>query len=45
MGPANDWLRVDEQSPGLLMVGLVAPPEGYRTLSGGKVEEKRAAAE
>ena len=38
---ATDWSRVDEQSPGLPMVGLVAPPEGYRTLSGGKVEEKR----
>jgi 2-methylaconitate cis-trans-isomerase PrpF len=23
------------------MVGLVAPPEGYRTLSGGKIKEKQ----
>ena len=44
MGLATDWSRVDEQSPGLPMVGLVAPPEGYRTLSGGsgvEVEEKQ----
>jgi 2-methylaconitate cis-trans-isomerase PrpF len=43
MGLATDWSRVDEQSPGLPMVGLVAPPAGYRTLSGGsggEVEEK-----
>ena len=44
MGLATDWSRVDEQSPGLPMVGLVAPPAGYRTLSGGsgvEVEEKQ----
>ncbi len=41
MGLATDWARVDKQSPGLPMVGLVAPPEGYRTLSGGEVEEKQ----
>jgi 2-methylaconitate cis-trans-isomerase PrpF len=41
MGLATDWSRVDEQSPGLPMVGLVAPPEGYRTLSGGQVEDKQ----
>ena len=41
VGLATDWSRVDEQSPGLPMVGLVAPPEGYRTLSGGEVEEKQ----
>ena len=40
MGLAADWARVDEQSPGLPMLGLVAPSEGYRTLSGGRVEEK-----
>jgi len=40
MGLASDWARVDEESPGLPMVGLVAPPAGYRTLSGGSVEEK-----
>jgi 2-methylaconitate cis-trans-isomerase PrpF len=43
MGLATDWARVDEESPGLPMVGLVAPPAGYRTLSGGsfgEVEEK-----
>jgi 2-methylaconitate cis-trans-isomerase PrpF len=40
MGLAADWARVDEESPGLPMVGLVAPPAGYRTLSGGSVEEK-----
>ena len=41
MGLASDWSRVDEQYPGGPMVGLVAPPEGYRTLSGGTVEEKQ----
>jgi len=41
MGLATDWSRVDEQSPGLPMIGLVAPPEGYRTLSGGQVEDKQ----
>ena len=41
MGLATDWSRVDEQSPGLPMVGLVAPPAGYRTLSGGQVEERQ----
>ena len=40
MGLATDWTRADEQSPGLPMVGLVAPPAGYRTLSGGRVEEQ-----
>jgi 2-methylaconitate cis-trans-isomerase PrpF len=39
MGLATDWKQVDEQSPGLPMVGLVAAPDGYRTLSGGHVEE------
>ena len=41
MGLASDWSRVDEQYPGGPMVGLVAPPQGYRTLSGGTVEEKQ----
>ena len=41
MGLATDWSRVDEQSPGLPMVGLIAPPEGYRTLSGDEVEQKQ----
>jgi 2-methylaconitate cis-trans-isomerase PrpF len=41
MGLATDWARIDEQSPGLPMVGLVAPPAGYRTLSGGEVEDKQ----
>jgi 2-methylaconitate cis-trans-isomerase PrpF len=36
MGLASDWTRVDEQSPGLPMVGLVAPPADYQTLSGGE---------
>jgi 2-methylaconitate cis-trans-isomerase PrpF len=40
MGLASEWARVDEESPGLPMVGLVAAPAGYRTLSGGSVEEK-----
>jgi 2-methylaconitate cis-trans-isomerase PrpF len=39
MGLATDWRRVDDQSPGLPMVGLVAAPSAYRTLSGGQVED------
>ena len=34
-GFCADWLLVDEDSPGLPMVGLVAPPQDYTTLSGG----------
>jgi 2-methylaconitate cis-trans-isomerase PrpF len=37
MGLVTDWTRVDEQSPGLPMVGLVAPPADYATLSSSKV--------
>jgi 2-methylaconitate cis-trans-isomerase PrpF len=40
MGLATDAARADEQSPGLPMVGLVAPPADYRTLSGTWTEEK-----
>ena len=40
MGLATNWRRVDDQSPGLPIVGLVAAPRAYRTLSGGQVEEK-----
>jgi len=41
MGLATHWAQVDEQSPGLPMVGLVGPPAGYRTLSGREVEDKQ----
>jgi hypothetical protein len=41
MGMAADWARAEEQSPGLPMIGFVAPPEDYRTLSGGRVERRR----
>lgn len=41
MGLATDWRRVDQQSPGLPMVGLVAAPADYRTLSGDRAEDKR----
>ena len=41
MGLATDWARADEQSPGLPMAGLVAPPAGYRTLSGAQAEEEQ----
>ncbi|PXY23209.1 PrpF protein [Prauserella sp. PE36] len=34
IGLCADWRSVDDQSPGLPMVGLVAAPAGYRTLSG-----------
>ena len=40
MGLATDWSRVDEQSPGLPMVGLVAPPRGIAPCPGAEVEEK-----
>jgi 2-methylaconitate cis-trans-isomerase PrpF len=40
MGLATGVAHADEQSPGLPMVGLVAPPAGYGTLSGTDVEEK-----
>ena len=33
MGLTQNWDRVDEQSPGLPMVGMVAAPADYRTLS------------
>ncbi len=35
LGFCADWRRVDEDSPGLPMVGLVAPAKDYVTLSGG----------
>jgi 2-methylaconitate cis-trans-isomerase PrpF len=38
MGLATDVAYADEQSPGLPLVGLVAGPARYRTLSGGRVE-------
>ncbi|GHE76423.1 hypothetical protein GCM10017786_01790 [Amycolatopsis deserti] len=38
IGLCADWHRVDDESPGLPMVGLVAPPGGYRTLSGTTAE-------
>jgi hypothetical protein len=42
--PNGPVLRVHPPAlPSLLVVGLVAPPEGYRTLSGGKVQAKQAA--
>jgi 2-methylaconitate cis-trans-isomerase PrpF len=40
MGLATDWTQVDEQSPGLQMVGLVAPPASYRSLSGDDIQQK-----
>lgn len=40
MGLATDAARADEQSPGLPMVGLVAPSAGYRTLSGTETGDK-----
>jgi len=40
MGLAQHWDRVDDESPGLPMVGTVAEPAAYTTLSGGAVEDK-----
>ncbi len=37
MGLAQNWDRVDDQSPGLPMVGMVAAPADYQTLSGASV--------
>ncbi|WP_410599063.1 2-methylaconitate cis-trans isomerase PrpF family protein [Amycolatopsis sp. lyj-90] len=34
IGLCADWRRVDEQSPGLPMVGFVSEPAGYPTLNG-----------
>jgi 2-methylaconitate isomerase len=39
IGLATDWALADDQSPGLPMVGLVAPPQAYRTLAGGTAGE------
>ena len=40
MGFAEHWARVDDESPGLPMVGMVAPPADYPTLSGGAVKQQ-----
>ncbi|MGW4587795.1 PrpF domain-containing protein [Amycolatopsis thermoflava] len=37
-GLCTDWHRVDDESPGLPMVGLVAPPGDYCTLTGTTAE-------
>jgi 2-methylaconitate cis-trans-isomerase PrpF len=37
LGFCADWRRVDEDSPGVPMVGLVAAPEDYTTLGGDQV--------
>ncbi|MFC1407664.1 PrpF domain-containing protein [Streptacidiphilus sp. N1-12] len=38
--PGADWRRVDDPaSPGLPLIGLVAPPADYRTLGGGSAAE------
>lgn len=39
IGLCTDWRRVDDQSPGLPMVGLVSEPADYRTLSGAVAED------
>jgi hypothetical protein len=39
MGLAKHWDHVDDESPGLPMVGMVAAPAAYQTLSGEHVEE------
>ena len=41
MGLAQHWDHVDDESPGLPMVGMVAAPATYQTLSGERVEEKQ----
>jgi 2-methylaconitate cis-trans-isomerase PrpF len=40
IGFAEHWERVDDESPGLPMVGMVAPPAEYPTLSGGAVKQQ-----
>ncbi|MDF5721041.1 MAG: PrpF domain-containing protein [Rhizonema sp. PD37] len=39
-GFCKDWQRVDDESPGLPMVGLVSPSKDYKTLSGTEIAEK-----
>ncbi|MBP5977421.1 PrpF protein [Brasilonema sp. CT11] len=39
-GFCKDWQRVDDESPGLPMVGLVSPPKDYKTLSGTEAGRK-----
>ncbi len=41
MGFAEHWAGVDDESPGLPMVGMVAPPADYQTLSGAHVEQQQ----
>ncbi|WP_312871511.1 2-methylaconitate cis-trans isomerase PrpF family protein [Amycolatopsis acididurans] len=38
-GLCTDWREVDQDSPGVPLAGLVAPPEGYHTLNGAQVAE------
>lgn len=38
IGLCTDWRHVDDDSPGLPMVGLVGAPDGYRTLNGTTVD-------
>lgn len=33
-GLCDDWRRADDDSPGLPLLGMVAPPAGYATLNG-----------
>ena len=37
-GFCRDWERADDETPGLPMVGIIAPPAKYTTMSGEQVE-------
>jgi 2-methylaconitate cis-trans-isomerase PrpF len=37
-GFCRDWERADDETPGLPMVGMVAPAAGYTTMSGERVD-------
>ncbi|MBW7970249.1 PrpF domain-containing protein [Bradyrhizobium sp. BR 10289] len=38
LGFCEDWRQADEHSPGLPMIGVVAPPASYLTLSGVEID-------
>ena len=39
-GMAKDWQKVDEESPAVPLIGMVAPPKDYKTLNGAPANEK-----
>lgn len=39
-GMAKNWQKVDEESPAVPLIGMVAPPKDYKTLNGTPANEK-----